>query len=91
VWEATATMQVTRSGAVLATETSAQEDVATRGRAVAWVEDAEDRAALMEREAWERMLRVEEESTVVLASTREETESLVRKVTLLEGEHAEVR
>jgi hypothetical protein len=37
-------MQVTRSGAVLATETSAQEDVATRGRAVAWVEDAEDRA-----------------------------------------------
>jgi BMFP domain-containing protein YqiC len=45
----------------------------------------------MEREAWERMLRVEEESTVVLASTREETESLVRKVTLLEGEHAEVR
>jgi hypothetical protein len=33
---------------------------------------------------------VEEESTMVLASTHEEIESLVRKVTLLEGELAEV-
>jgi triphosphoribosyl-dephospho-CoA synthetase len=35
--------------------------------------------------------RVEEESTAVLSSTREETESFVQKVGLLEGELAEVR
>jgi hypothetical protein len=61
---------------------------------VAWestttlVKDTEDRAALVEREAWERVSRVEAESAVALVSTREEVEGLVRKVTLLEGEHA---
>jgi hypothetical protein len=60
---------------------------------VAWestttlVKDTEDRAALVEREAWERVSRVEAESAVALVSTREEVEGLVRKVTLLEGEH----
>jgi hypothetical protein len=34
--------------------------------------------------------RVEEESTAVLSSTREETESFVQKVSLLEGELEEV-
>jgi hypothetical protein len=61
---------------------------------VAWestttlVKDTEDRAALVEREAWERVSRVEAESAVALVSTREEVEGLVQKVTLLEGEHA---
>jgi hypothetical protein len=44
----------------------------------------------MEREARERVSRVEEGSTAALASTHE-TESLVRMVALLESELAEVR
>jgi BMFP domain-containing protein YqiC len=45
----------------------------------------------MEREAREKVSRVEAKSTTMLASARKEIESLVRKITLLEGEHAEVR
>jgi hypothetical protein len=45
----------------------------------------------MEREAREKVSRVEAKSTTTLASARKEIESLVRKITLLEGEHAEVR
>jgi hypothetical protein len=37
------------------------------------------------------VLRVEAESTAALASAHEEAEGLVRKITLLEGELAEVR
>jgi hypothetical protein len=44
----------------------------------------------MEGEAWERLSRVEEESTTTVASTREETESPVRMVSLLDGELTEV-
>jgi hypothetical protein len=45
---------------------------------VAWdnaairVKDAEDQATLAVREAWERVLRVEAENAVALASTRED-------------------
>jgi hypothetical protein len=45
----------------------------------------------VEREAQERVLRVKVESVVVLASSREEIDSLVRKIALLEAELAEVR
>jgi chromosome segregation ATPase len=45
---------------------------------------------LTEREAWERVSRMEDESTATLASAREEIESLVQKVALLECELAEV-
>jgi hypothetical protein len=51
----------------------------------------DDRAALVEREARERVLRVETKNTVVLAYAREETNGLIWKVTLLEGELAEAR
>jgi hypothetical protein len=44
----------------------------------------------MEGEAWERLSRVEEESTTTVASTREETESPVRMVALLDSELTEV-
>jgi hypothetical protein len=44
----------------------------------------------MEREARERVSRVEAESTATLASAHEGTKSLVQKVALLKGELAEV-
>jgi hypothetical protein len=49
----------------------------TRDSVVTWVNDVEDRATIAEREAWERVLRVEVESTPMLASTHEEVEGLV--------------
>jgi hypothetical protein len=49
----------------------------TRDSVVTRVNDAEDRATIAEREAWERVLRVEVESTPTLASTHEEVEGLV--------------
>jgi hypothetical protein len=52
--------------------------------------DAEDRATLAEIEAQERVSSMEVESTVALASTHEETDSLVRIIALVEGELAEV-
>jgi hypothetical protein len=54
-------------------------------------EDTEDRAALVEREAWERVSRVVAENTTALAFAREDAEGLVRKITFLEGELAEER
>jgi hypothetical protein len=51
----------------------------------------DDRAALVEREARESVLRVEAKNTAVLAYAREETDGLIQKVTLLEGELAEAR
>jgi hypothetical protein len=41
------------------------------------VKDAEDRAALMERETLERVSRVEAENTAALASAREDAEGFV--------------
>jgi hypothetical protein len=74
---------------VLAAETSAQEATAAQDSVVTLVKEAEDWAAPMEREAQKRMLRVEPESAVVLASTREDAKSIGRKIALLEGELAE--
>jgi hypothetical protein len=50
-----------------------------------------DWAALFEREAWERVSRVEAENTVALVSTHEDVEVLVRKIAFLEDELAEAR
>jgi urease accessory protein UreE len=61
----------------LVVETSAQEAVATWDSATTRVKDTEDRAALTERETQKRVLRVEAESTAVLASALDETEGLV--------------
>jgi hypothetical protein len=89
--EAAATAEAACVAAVLAAETSAQEVAATRDSVVLLVKDVEDQATLAEREAQERVSRVEAESTVVLASAHEETEDLVRKIALLESELAEAR
>jgi hypothetical protein len=76
-WKAAAAAEATCVTPVLATVTSAQEAIVAR-------------AALVEREAQERVLRVEVESTMVLASAREEVEGLVPKIAYLKSELAEV-
>jgi hypothetical protein len=77
--------------AVLVAETSAQEATVTWDSTAALVKDAKDRAALTGNEVQERVSRVDEDSIMALASACNEIESIVRKVTLLEGELAEVR
>jgi hypothetical protein len=51
--------------------------------------DAKDRAALAEREAWERVSRVEADSAVRLTSAHEEVEGLARRIAHLEDELVE--
>jgi hypothetical protein len=53
------------------------------------VRDVEYRTALPEREARERLSRVEAMSDVALASAHEEAEGLARRITLLVCEVAE--
>jgi hypothetical protein len=91
VWEETAAMEAARVTAVLAAETSAQEATVAWDSATFCIKGAEDRAALVEREARERVSRVEAENTVPLASAHEDVEGRARKVTLLEGELLEAR
>jgi hypothetical protein len=65
---------------------------ATREASMAWdnatlcVNDAEDWAALVEREALERVSRVEVENAMMLASAHEDAEGLARKVALHKDE-----
>jgi hypothetical protein len=89
-WEAATAAEATRAVVVLVAEISTQEAVATRGNAAIFVKDAEDRATMAEREAQERVSAVEAESVSTLTSAHEEAEGLVRKITVLEGELAEV-
>jgi hypothetical protein len=76
-WEASHIMRLiwVSLKTMLATETSA------RQAAAAW-----DSAALMEGVALERISRAKAENVAALASTREDAESFVRKITLLEDE-----
>jgi hypothetical protein len=55
------------------------------------VKDVEDRAALAEREARERVSIMEVDNAMALASAREDVEVLVWKIALLQGELAEER
>jgi hypothetical protein len=90
-WEAATTVEATHIMTVLAADTSTQEAAAAWGSTVIHVKDAEDQAGLMEREARERVSRVEAENAAALASAREDAEGLVRKIALLEGELVEAR
>jgi hypothetical protein len=63
-----------------AVETSAQEAATSRESAMTLVKDAKDQTTLDEREAWERVSRVEVESAAALASPRDEAEGLVWKI-----------
>jgi hypothetical protein len=91
VWEATATMKATHVAVVLVAETSTQEDTLAWDSTTLRVKDAEDRTALVEREAWERALRIEAENAATLAFAHEDAEGLVWKITLLEGELTDER
>jgi hypothetical protein len=62
---------------VLTTKTSAQEATVAWDSIAILVKDAEDRATLAEREARERVSRVEAENAVTLTSSHEEVEGLV--------------
>jgi hypothetical protein len=66
-----------------AAETSTYEAAVARDSAALRVMDAEDQATLVE-----RVSRVEVENVAALASTREDAEGFVQKITLLEGELA---
>jgi hypothetical protein len=57
--------------------------------ATIFIKDVKGRTALVEREAQERVLRVETENATALAFSREDEEGLVRKITLLDVEIAE--
>jgi hypothetical protein len=72
-------------------ETSAQEADAALDSTTLCVKDAEDRATIAEREARERVSRMEAENAAALACAHEDAEALVRKITLLEGERVEER
>jgi hypothetical protein len=76
---------------VLAAKVSAQEAVAAWDSATLHVKDAEDQAGLAEKEALERVSRVEAENTMLLASACEDAEGLAPKVALLEDELAAER
>jgi hypothetical protein len=76
-WEAATTIEAARIVAMLATETSAREASAVRDSAALRVEDAEFRAALAEREAVERLSRVDAENAMALASAREDAECVI--------------
>jgi hypothetical protein len=62
-----------------------------RDSAALRVKDVEDRAALAEMVALEKVSRVEVENAVTLASAHEDVEGFVQKITLLEGELAAER
>jgi hypothetical protein len=62
---------------VLAVETSTKVASVAQDNAAIHVKDAEDLAALTEREAQEWVSRVEVENTTVLASARVDVEGLV--------------
>jgi hypothetical protein len=91
VWEVATTAEAARITPVLATETSTQEVTAELDSVATLVKDVEDRTALAEREAQERVSRVAAESTAALASGHEDVEGLAQKIALPEGELAEVR
>jgi hypothetical protein len=86
VREAAAAVEAARVTAMLVAETSAQEATAVQDSATLHVKDAEDRATLVEREDLERVLRSKAKNTAALASTCEDAEGFVWKITLFEDE-----
>jgi hypothetical protein len=89
--EAAPATEAAHIAVVLAAETSAHEVAATWDSTTLHVKDAEDQTTLAEREPRERVLRMEVQNAMALASAREDAEGLVRKIALLEGEFAEER
>jgi hypothetical protein len=86
--ETAAATEATCAVAMLVAEASAREAIAARDSATLHVKDAEDRAALVEREAQEMVSREEVGNATVLAFAHEDAEGLARKFALLEDEFA---
>jgi hypothetical protein len=84
--ETIVTVEATSVAAMLAAETSAREAAMAQDSAALQVKDVEAWASLAEREALERVSRVEGNNVMVLASSREDAEGFVRKIPILEGE-----
>jgi hypothetical protein len=74
--EATATIEPARATMVCAVEASAQEAIAAQESTMTLIKKVEDLAAQAEREAWERVSRMEVESVAVLCSAHVESEVL---------------
>jgi hypothetical protein len=88
VRETTATTEAAHVAAMLPAETSTRERIVVQDSAALCVKDAENQAALAEREALDRVSRVEVENTMLLASAHEDAEGLARKFALLEDKLA---
>jgi hypothetical protein len=71
-WEGIIVVEVAHAVAVFAAEASTQEAAMAWESTAALVRDVEAQAALAGRKAWERVSRVEVESTAMLASARGE-------------------
>jgi hypothetical protein len=69
---------------MLAAEASAWEAIVAQDSATIHVKDEEDRAALAEREALEKVSRVQLENATALAFAREEVEGFDQKIALPE-------
>jgi hypothetical protein len=85
-WGAIAATETDQATTLIAADTSAQEAIAVWDDTTLRIKDAEDRAALAEREALERVSRAETENSTALTSICEDAEGLARKITLLEDE-----
>jgi hypothetical protein len=86
--EATTTTEAARVAAMLAIETSARAAAVMRDSATLRAKDVNDRAALVERVALERVSRALVENAAVLDSTREDVKGFVRKIALHEDDLA---
>jgi hypothetical protein len=69
---------------MVAAEASTREAVVAQDSATIHVKDEEDQAALAEREALERVSRVQEKNATALAFAREEAEGFDQKIALPE-------
>jgi hypothetical protein len=76
---------------VHAVEASTHEAIVAWESIATFVKEAEARAALVEREARERVSRMEAESVTTLASAHGEAEGFTRRIALLEGKLMDTR
>jgi hypothetical protein len=84
--EATTATEAARVTAILAIETSARATAVMRDSATLRAKDVNDRAALVERVAMERVSRALVENAAVLDSTHEDVKGFLRKISLHEDD-----
>jgi hypothetical protein len=79
-------MEAARVTTILAIETSARATAVMRDSATLRAKDVNDRAALVERVAMERVSRALVENAAVLDSTHEDVKGFLRKIALHEDD-----